>query len=218
MPNCFDTVIFDLDGTLLDSLDDLADSVNQALAKCGFPRFTRKEIRGFVGNGADELIRSTLPQGASRVDYDSVYKLFIEIYTMNMCNKTQPYLGIPELLAELCGRNIKMAVVSNKPQHAVSLLMTDYFDDLITVALGADANTPKKPDPAGLIKAMTQLGTSPERTIYMGDSEIDIVTAKNANVFSVGCTWGFRDRAVLAIEKPDAIIESPLDILPILEK
>ena len=213
----FDTVIFDLDGTLLDSIDDLADSINKALGQCGFPKHTTKEIQSYVGDGVDMLVRRALPQNADQVDYNAVHKAFVSIYSENMFNKTQPYLGIPELIAELCQRGVKMAVVSNKFQDAVTPLIEDYFGDCITVSVGADENTPIKPDPSGVLKAMEQLGSVREQTIYMGDSDVDILTAKNAGVFSVACTWGLRDRAVLEAASPDVIIDSPQAILPFIK-
>lgn len=213
----FDTVIFDLDGTLLDSIDDLADSINNALGQCGFPKHTTKEIQSYVGDGVDMLVRRALPQNADQVDYNAVHTAFVAIYSENMFNKTQPYLGIPELIAELCQRGVKMAVVSNKFQDAVTPLIEDYFGDCITVSVGADENTPIKPDPSGVLKAMEQLGSVREQTIYMGDSDVDILTAKNAGVFSVACTWGLRDRAILEAASPDAIIDCPQAILPFIK-
>lgn len=213
----FDTVIFDLDGTLLNSIDDLTDSINKALGQCGFPKHTKKEVQGCVGDGVDMLVRRALPQNADQVDYNAVYNAFVAIYSENMYNKTQPYLGIPELISELRRRGVKMAVVSNKFQGAVTPLIEDYFGDCIPVSVGADEDTPKKPDPSGVLKAMEQLGSVHEHTIYMGDSDVDILTAKNAGVFSVACTWGLREKAVLEAACPDAMIDSPLALLPLLD-
>ena len=216
MTATFDTVIFDLDGTLLNSIDDLTDSINEALSQCGFSKRSLQEVRSYVGDGVDILVRRALPPGADQVDYNAVYNAFINIYAQNMYNKTQPYLGIPELLAELCRRGIKMAVVSNKFQDAVTPLIEDYFGDCISVSVGADENTPKKPDPSGVLKALEQLGSVRERAIYMGDSDLDVLAARNAGVFSVACTWGLRDKAVLQAAGPDALIDSPLALLPLL--
>ena len=212
----FDTVIFDLDGTLLDSIDDLTDSINQALSQCGFPKHSTQEVKAYVGDGVDMLVRRALPPKADQVDYNAVYNAFIGIYEKNMYNKTQPYLGIPELLAELCRRGVKMAVVSNKFQKAVTPLIEDYFGDCIAVSVGADANTPKKPDPIGVLKAMEQLSSVRERTVYMGDSPVDVLTARNAGVFSVACTWGLREKATLEAARPDALIDTPLALLALL--
>ena len=218
MTTRFDTVIFDLDGTLLNSLDDLTDSINDALARCGFAKHTTKEVKGFVGDGVDMLVRRALPPNADQADYNAVYSAFVNIYSDNMYNKTQPYLGIPELIVELNRRCIKMAVVSNKFQGAVTPLIEDYFGDSISVSVGADENTPKKPDPSGILKAMAQLDSVREHTIYMGDSDVDILTAKNAGVFSVACTWGLRDKNVLEAAHPNAIIDAPLALLHLLDE
>lgn len=212
----FDTVIFDLDGTLLDSIDDLTDSINKALSQCGFPKHSIQEVKAYVGDGVDMLVRRALPPKADQVDYNAVYNAFINIYAQNMYNKTQPYLGIPELLAELCRRGVKMAVVSNKFQKAVTPLIEDYFGDCIAVSVGADENTPKKPDPGGVLKAMEQLGSVRERTIYMGDSAVDVLTARNAGVFSIACAWGLREKATLEAAHPDVLIDTPLALLALL--
>ncbi len=218
MKTLFDTVIFDLDGTLLNSIDDLTDSINDALGRCGFAKHTVKEVKGFVGDGVDMLVRRALPPNADQTDYNAVYNAFVSIYSDNMYNKTQPYLGIPELIGELSRRGIKMAVVSNKFQDAVTPLIEDYFGSSISVAVGADQNTPKKPDPSGVLKAMAQLGSVREQTIYIGDSDVDVLTAKNAGVFSVACTWGLRDKAVLKAAQPDVLIDFPLALLQFLDR
>lgn len=218
MATRFNTVIFDLDGTLLNSIEDLTDSINYALGRCGFPKHTIKEVKSYVGDGVDMLVRRALPSNADQVDYGAVYNAFIADYAENMSNKTQPYLGIPELIAELCRRGVKMAVVSNKYQDAVTPLIEDYFGDCISISVGADENTPKKPNPSGVLKAIEQLRSVREQTIYIGDSDVDVLTAKNAGVFSVACTWGLRNRAVLEAAQPDVLIDTPLALLPLLDE
>lgn len=213
----FDTVIFDLDGTLLNSIDDLTDSINMALSQCGFPKHTLEEVKHYIGDGAEMLVRRALPPKADEADYKAVYNAFIQIYSKNMYNKTQPYMGIPELLAELCRRGVKMAVVSNKFQAAVAPLVADYFGGRFPVVVGADANTPKKPDPSGVLKAMAQLGSAPEHTIYLGDSPVDVLTARGAGVFAVACTWGLRERTTLEAVRPNAIIDTPQALLSVLD-
>lgn len=217
MATRFDTVIFDLDGTLLNSIEDLTDSINHALGRCGFPKHAVREVKNYVGDGVDMLVRRALPSNADQVDYCAVYNAFIADYAENKSNKTQPYLGVPELIVELCRRGVKMAVVSNKYQDAVTSLIEDYFGDCISVSVGADENTPKKPNPSGVLKAVEQLGSLREQTIYIGDSDVDVLTAKNAGVFAVACTWGLRDRAVLEAAYPDALIDTPLALLPLLD-
>lgn len=209
----FDTIVFDLDGTLLNTLDDLADSVNFALERCGFPLRTRDEVRRFVGNGIDMLIRRAIAPKEDEESFERVRGVFKEHYAVNMKNKTRPYDGINELLKELCDRKIKMAVVSNKHHAAVAPLIADYFGEYIHLAVGVDENTPKKPNPAGALKAVSLLESSRETTVYVGDSDVDIQTAKNAGLFSVGCTWGFRDRELLEKNGADVIIDSPAELL-----
>lgn len=213
MQKNFDTVVFDLDGTLLNTLDDLADSVNFALERCGFPLRTRDEVRGFVGNGIDMLIRRVVSPKNDEQSFEQVRTVFKEHYAANMKNKTRPYDGINELLKELCARKIKLAVVSNKHHAAVAPLIADYFGEYIHLAVGVDESTPKKPDPTGTLKAISLLNSSTGRTVYIGDSDVDIQTAKNAGLFSVGCTWGFRDRELLEKNGADMIIDSPAELL-----
>lgn len=213
MQKTFDTIIFDLDGTLLNTLDDLADSVNFALGRCGFPLRTRDEVRRFVGNGIDMLIRRAIAPNDEEQSFEQVRAVFKEHYAVNMKNKTRPYDGINGLLKELCDRKIKMAVVSNKHHSAVAPLIADYFGEYIHLAVGVDESTPKKPDPTGALKAVSLLNGNKEHTVYVGDSDVDIQTAKNAGLFSVGCTWGFRDRELLEKNGADVIIDSPAELL-----
>lgn len=213
MAQTYDTVIFDLDGTLLDTLDDLTDSVNAALRQCGLRPHTRDEICSYVGDGVKMLIRRALPENSDETEYQAVMDAYLDHYRNNMQNKTQPYLGIPELLEALHARHVKMAVVSNKHDEAVSGLVHDYFGDWIGQAVGAGEGVPTKPDPSGLQKAMALLGSTAEHTLYMGDSGVDIVTAKNAGVLAVGCAWGFRGRAALEAANADVVIDSPTDLL-----
>ena len=213
MQKIFDTVIFDLDGTLLNTLDDLADSMNMALAKCGFPQHTRDEIRFFVGNGIDMLVKRAMAPRTDDKSFTMLKTAFSEIYAVNMKNKTRPYDGINEVLKALSEHNVKMAVVSNKHHSAVAPLIRDYFGEYIEMAVGVDENTPKKPEPTGTLKAISLLGSTIENTVYIGDSDVDIQTAKNAKVFALGCTWGFRDRALLEENGADMIIDSPDEML-----
>ncbi|MBP0981881.1 MAG: HAD-IA family hydrolase [Oscillospiraceae bacterium] len=213
MQKIFDTIIFDLDGTLLNTLDDLADSMNMALAKCGFPQHTRDEIRFFVGNGIDMLVKRAMAPKTDDESFTMLKTAFSEIYAVNMKNKTRPYDGINEVLKALSEHNVKMAVVSNKHHSAVAPLIRDYFGEYIKMAVGVDENTPKKPEPTGTLKAISLLGSTPENTVYIGDSDVDIQTAKNAKVFALGCTWGFRDRALLEENGADMIIDFPDEML-----
>ncbi len=212
-----DTAIFDLDGTLLNTLDDLTDSVNDTLTRFGFPRRTRDEVRRFVGNGVPLLIERAVPPGTDRETYESCLAAFKAHYEKNMCCKTAPYPGIPELLAALKKRGIKTAVVSNKFDAAVKGLCRRYYGDWIRVAIGERADVRKKPAPDSVFAALRELGSKPERTLFIGDSDVDIQTAQNAGLTSVGVTWGFRGREVLERAGADHIVDAPDQLLQLFE-
>ena len=179
-------IFWDLDGTLLDTLEDLADAVNYARAHFGYPERTIEEVRRFVGNGARRLMALAVPEGA---DADAAFEVFHTYYDAHCQIKTKPYEGIPEVLAQL-GEKYPMAIVSNKPDSAVKLLCAQYFPGLY--ARGESADCPRKPAPDMVYKAMAEIGA--DRCIYEGDSEVDVLTAKNADVPCLSVLWGFRDR------------------------
>jgi phosphoglycolate phosphatase len=179
-------ILWDLDGTLLDTLEDLADGVNYALAQFGYPLRTLEEVRQFVGNGAKRLIDQAVPEDA---DPQPVFEVFRTYYSANCQIKTKPYEGIPEALAEL-GKKYPMAVVSNKPDMAVKPLCAQYFPGIF--ARGESEDCPRKPAPDMVYKAMAEIGV--DSCIYVGDSEVDVLTAKNAGVPCLSVLWGFRDR------------------------
>ena len=178
-------VLFDLDGTLLDTLQDLTDSVNHSLAQFGYPARTSREIRSFLGNGARDLIRCSVPEGA---DYEPVFDVYTDWYRTHSQIKTAPYPGILEAL-DILGKQYAVGVVSNKPDPATKVLVKEYFGDLY--ALGQRDDIPKKPAADMLHYAMKELGA--DRCIYVGDSDVDVITAKNADCPCVSVTWGFRD-------------------------
>lgn len=179
-------ILWDLDGTLLDTLQDLADGVNHALHTFGYPERSLQEVRRFVGNGAHRLVEQAVPEG---VDPEPVFQEFAAFYAANCQIKTKPYEGIPEVLARL-GERYPMAIVSNKPDNAVKPLCEQYFPGIF--ALGEQAGCPRKPAPDMVYKAMHELGV--ESCVYVGDSEVDVLTAKNAGVPCLSVLWGFRDR------------------------
>ena len=185
-------ILFDLDGTLLNTLEDLRDATNAALAHFGCPPRTLEEIRTFVGNGARNQLRLSLPGKADDPDLDAVLSWYKDYYAAHCQIKTAPYDGIPEALADL-SREYPIAIVSNKPDVAVKTLCARYFPGIF--ALGESAACPRKPAPDMVLQAMKAIGV--ECCIYVGDSEVDILTAKNAGVPCVSVLWGFRDRAVL---------------------
>lgn len=203
-------ILWDLDGTLLDTLEDLADAVNYSLDQFGYPERTLEEVRRFVGNGVQKLISRAVPEGA---DAAPVFDVFRPYYDAHCQVKTRPYKGIPEALAEL-GKKYPMAVVSNKPDSAVKLLCAQYFPSLY--ARGESADCPRKPAPDMVRKAMAELGV--DRCIYVGDSEVDVLTAKNAGVPCLSVLWGFRDRAEIEAAGGTYFCESPGDLAQIIEK
>lgn len=210
----YKTIIFDLDGTLLDTLDDLTDSTNAVLGKFGLKRRTREEVRAFVGNGIAKLIERAVGQdGMDR--HAEVLAEFKRYYGEHCAEKTAPYPGILSLLNALKEQGIKTAVVSNKADFAVKSLAKTYFDGLLLSAVGEDEEKGirKKPAPDSLLAVMEQLSAAAETTLYVGDSEVDIQTAKNARVDCLCVTWGFRDKAYLVEEGGRLFVDTAVEIL-----
>lgn len=193
----FKAAVFDLDGTLLNTLDDLADGVNEALAHFGYPLRTREEVRRFVGNGVRNLIVRALPDGEDTPNFEEVYSYFRTYYATHSMIKTAPYPGITEMLTALKKNGVKIAVVSNKFEAAVKELCRLYFGNLVDVAIGDLDTRPRKPAPDGTYAALREMGVLPEDAAFIGDSDVDIVTARNAGLTPIGVLWGFRDRDCL---------------------
>ncbi len=212
----YNTVIFDLDGTLLNTLDDLADSVNFALKSFNYPTRTYSEIRSFIGNGVKDLMTKSVPNNTDEETILKCLQVFKDHYKTNMQNKTAPYDGIINLLENLKSQNIKLGIVSNKYDFGVKNLNKYYFGNLIPVAIGEREGIRKKPAPDTVLIAMEELNTTKENTLYVGDSPSDMITAQNANVKGVGVTWGFRDAEVLKESGADFLINSPQELLDIL--
>ncbi|TAH66936.1 MAG: HAD-IIIA family hydrolase [Anaerolineaceae bacterium] len=212
----YDTIIFDLDGTLLNTLDDLKDSLNFALEKYGYQERTLEEVRSFVGNGVRKLVQRSLPLHSSEKEVEQCLATFTAHYNENMQNKTRPYDGIMELLLHLDRCNYKLAIVSNKFDTAVKELAKEYFSDFINIAIGDSSKVKRKPAPDAVYKAIDNLGSDIKKTIYVGDSETDVQTAKNAGIPCVGVTWGFRTREVLRNEGAEYLIDTPKELLTII--
>lgn len=210
-------VIFDLDGTLLNTLEDLRDGVNYVLALRGYPERSLEEIRRFVGNGIGKLIERVVPKEVTEEEREEILKEFRPYYTEHCRIKTGPYNGIMELLKELKERNIKMAIVSNKNDAAVKELAKYYFSEYINVAIGECAGIQKKPSPDSVFKAISLLGEEKEQAVYVGDSEVDRETAANAGMDCISVTWGFRDEALLKSLGPEYLIHKPEEIIRIVE-
>ena len=211
MSRRYDTVIFDLDGTLLNTLEDLADGVNAALKHFGRPERTLDEVRQFVGNGVLKLMDRAVPE---------IYEWFKAYYAAHSEVKTCAYDGIPELLKQLQAEHFKMAIVSNKFHDAVCQLSRRYFGELLPVSIGENeaAGIRKKPAPDTVFTALERLGSTVEHAVYIGDSEVDAATARNAGMDCILVSWGFRERELLASFDPVAIADQPSDIWEILNR
>ncbi|MBE7068265.1 MAG: HAD family hydrolase [Clostridiales bacterium] len=209
----YKAVVFDLDGTLLDTLDDLTDAVNYALNEYGLPLRTRAEVCSFVGNGIARLI--ALAVGDCDVDKEGVLSVFRAYYKIHCKDKTKPYEDILPLLKELKNRGIQTAVLSNKADFAVQPLVEEYFHGWIDMAQGENEaeGIMRKPNPNGLLQILKTLGCLKSEAVYVGDSDVDIKTAQNAQIDCISVTWGFRDEEFLRDFGAEKVVRSPLQIL-----
>lgn len=214
----YDAVIFDLDGTLLNTLDDLADSVNHALMQNGLPCRSIDEVRKFVGNGVANLVARAVPEGTATEMESRCLQDFQAHYRTNLRNKTAPYPGVVALLERLKKEGCKLAVVSNKFEDAVKVLCPLYFGDLLDVMTGESGQIQKKPAPDMVCNAMAELGVTLDRTVYVGDSDVDIETAQNAGLPCISVTWGFRDRAFLQRRGGKRIVDNMAQLEALLLK
>ena len=214
----YNAVIFDLDGTLLDTLDDLWAAVNAALKKFSLPIRTREEVRGFVGNGIVKLMERAAGQVEKEV-FDGALAEFKSFYGEHCEDKTKPYEGVIELLTILKAKGIRTAVVSNKADFAVKKLAEGYFEGLLEYAVGEneEAGIRKKPAPDSLLAVMQSMGAGTSSTVYIGDSEVDIQTAKNAGVDCISVTWGFKDKQFLLDNGATVLVDAPEEILSLME-
>lgn len=212
----YKAVIFDLDGTLLNTLDDLAASVNFALKDCGYPERTIEEVRAFIGNGVIKLMQRATPDGIGQAEFDRCFESFRTHYLKHMFDTTKPYDGILPLLDTLKAAGIKTAVVSNKLHSGVVGLCKDFFGDRLTCAFGVLDESERKPAPANVFKAIKEMQVEAADCVYVGDSEVDVQTANNAGLDCIAVTWGYRDPDVLKMNSPKYMIEKPEEILPIV--
>lgn len=210
----FETYVFDLDGTLLETLKDLAASTNFALRQYDMPEHSIEDVRMFVGNGVKKLMERAIPHGLDNPKFEEVYATFRQHYLNHNLDTTKPYDGIPELLRELKGRGKKLAIVSNKFYAATQDLARHFFPDTIKVAIGERENIKKKPAPDTVVEALRQLGVSKEGAVYIGDSDVDIMTARNSGLPCASVLWGFRDKEFLLEHGATFFAEKPEDLLP----
>ena len=211
------TIIFDLDGTLLNTLEDLHDSTNFILDYCNYPKKSLEEIRNFVGNGIEKLIERALPNGINNQNFTKCVTKFKKHYSENMYNKTKPYEGIIEMLTALNTHNVRIAVVSNKFDKAAKELCKKYFNDKIDIVVGESKDIRKKPAPDSILEVLKQLGSETTTTLYVGDSEIDIEAAKNANLPCICVSWGFRNTEFLRRAGAKIIIDKPSQLLDLID-
>lgn len=208
--------VFDMDGTILDTLEDLKDSVNYALAKCGYPQRTYDEVRRFVGNGIRKLIERAVPEGVSVSDIDRVHEVFTGHYKVHCADKTKAYDGIKSLLEQLRENGIKTAVVSNKADYGVQELCKEYFDGLFDYAVGEREGIRRKPAPDSVNEALRVLETDKSEAVYIGDSDVDYETAVNAELPCISVLWGFRDEEFLRSKGASLFVHKPSEILNIV--
>ena len=211
----YQTYIFDLDGTLLDTLGDLAASVNYALRTHGMPEHSIDDVRRFVGNGVRKLMQRAVPGGDANPDFEAAFATFRQHYMAHSLDTTLPYEGIPETLAALRQQGCRIAVVSNKMMAATQELCQHFFPDTVEVAIGENeaAGIRKKPAPDTVLAALQQLGVGKESAVYVGDSDVDIETAHNAGLPGISVLWGFRDRDFLLQHGATTFATHPLSLI-----
>ena len=206
----YKTYLFDMDGTLLDTLDDLTSAVNHTMAQYGYPRRTREEVRQGLGNGAVKLIAALLPEGEDTPDFDAIMRDYKAWYQAHTCVLTRPYPGVPELLERLTRQGCRVAIVSNKPHGAACELAEKFFPGVPT--FGESPATPRKPAPDMVFHALTALGAEKDTDVYVGDSEVDVQTARNAGLPLIAVSWGFRGREALAEAGAATIVDAAAEI------
>ena len=212
----YQTAVFDLDGTLLDTLEDLYLATNAALERHSLPRRSRDEVRLFVGNGVEMLIRRAVPTGTDEETTLAVLADFKTAYAAICEDHTKPYDGILDMLAALRQRGIRVAVVSNKFDAATKKLCEKYFGDLVEVAIGERAGVRKKPAPDTVYEALKELGVTADHAVYIGDSDVDIRTAENCGMPCISVTWGLRDKDFLIENGAKALVDTPESLLEVI--
>ncbi len=199
--------IFDLDGTILDTLEDLTDSTNHILSSNGYPTHSIDEVRSYVGNGIYMLIKRAAPNDTEEKEIQRLFEQFVSYYKDHCATKTKAYEGIKELLVALKEKGIKRAVVSNKGDFAVRILIDDYFADLFEISVGEKQGVRKKPYPDSVNEVLRELSVTKEEAVYIGDSEVDIQTAKNAGLACISVSYGFRSKEFLKENGASLIVE-----------
>lgn len=208
----YDLILFDLDGTTLDTIADLTDAVNRMLTRRGFPTRSTAEVRAFLGNGSRRLTELSLPTGATAEEIDEATAEFLDCYRAHCNVKTIPYAGIPELMDDLRAVGCRLAVISNKDDEMVQALCGQFFGDRLDFCVGARADTPRKPVPDSVLRIIERAGVTRERAVLVGDSEVDVQTAKNAGIDCIAVSWGFRAADVLRAAGARVLAESVAEL------
>ncbi|MCR4778753.1 MAG: HAD family hydrolase [Lachnospiraceae bacterium] len=212
------TVIFDMDGTVLDTLQDLTDAINYVMGRFNLSARSINECRQFVGNGIKVALNLASNEKYPDETLDEMVSIFKEYYDVHCLDKTKPYEGIPELIAGLNAEGYKVGIVSNKIDSAVKELNSKFFAENVSVAIGERPGVRRKPAPDTVLEAMKELGSIKEETIYVGDSEVDIETAKNTGIPCISVLWGFRDKDVLDAAGGKFYAKKPLDVMNIIRQ
>ena len=212
------TVIFDMDGTVLNTLDDLAFSVNYVLTRFGMPVHCTEDYRLFFGSGIRYALQCAVPEGTEEETIDQMLPVFREHYNAHCLDKTGPYAGVPELMRNLRGQGYKLAIVSNKIDSAVKELNAKFFHADVAVAIGEREGIRRKPAPDTVIRALAELGSAKDEAVYVGDSEVDLQTASNAGLPCITVLWGFRDKEFLAEQGATVFANSPKEVFDLLKQ
>ena len=209
-------VIFDLDGTLLNTIDDLADTGNHVCELHGWPAHSEEEYKHMVGNGIPKLVERFAPVGTDQTTLDQAFEEFMDWYGVHKEDKTAPYPGMNEAALRLKEAGVSIAVLSNKADEMAGPVVEYYYPGVFPLVQGALSGVPTKPDPTLLHKLMERMGAKPEQTLFVGDSNVDIRTAKNGNLTSCGVLWGFRSRQELEAEGADYLAETPAELIKVV--
>ncbi len=214
----YEIVLFDLDGTILNTLDDLSDSLNFILGEFGMPLHTVEEVKYFVGNGIPKLIERAIPEGTSNPHYEKVLEKYISYYREHSLIKTREYEGMSDLLKKLKAGGVKLAVVTNKEEKAAKLLCQKFFPDLFDYVWGGKTGVPHKPDSVGVNFVLGSIGNvNPSKAVFIGDSDVDIQTGKNAGLDVIGVSWGFRGRKFLFEHGADKVADTMAELFELLK-
>ena len=214
----YKAVLFDMDGTVLDTVGDLTDAINVSLEKFGFPARSQKEVKSFLGKGPAHFVNCAVPEGTDEKTRQQVLAFYEPYYDSHCQIKTAPYPGVMELLKTLKARSVKLAVISNKQEPAVKALAQQHFSGLLELAVGTSPRIRCKPDPSAVLAAMAELGVEKSETLYVGDMDVDLNTARNAGIDCVGVAWGFLGRKKLEALGAERIADNTEQLLEFILK